>query len=176
MEKPRSETLAICSVVSFLGLIAIAACLAAEFRKNKVKDLKLDVNLCFLPESPVFGLGIAASICLSLIQIIVGSIIAFKCCSKRMEFDAKSQKLCFTVALFLLSWVSYAFGVVLLSVGTSMSRQQEYGKGWLDGECYIVKDGVFAGAASLAFVTLTANLSLYHHFMKTTMTGGQGIK
>lgn len=36
----------------------------------------------------------------------------------------------------------------------SMSRTQPYGEGWLDGECYIVRGGVYisSGVLSLAAV------------------------
>lgn len=40
-----------------------------------------------------------------------------------------------------------------------MNRRQSYGKGWLNGECYIVKDGIFVGASILILVTLGCTLA-----------------
>ena len=39
-----------------------------------------------------------------------------------------------------------------------MSRSQPYGKGWLDGECYLVKDGTYIGSAILVLVTIGSTL------------------
>lgn len=37
-----------------------------------------------------------------------------------------------------------------------MSRDQGYGEGWLDEDCYLVKDGVFAASGCLAVLGLGA--------------------
>lgn len=52
------------------------------------------------------------------------------------------------------------FGVaaILITTATSMSRRQPYGQGWLDRECYLVKDGVFIGSGGLALVSLGSTL------------------
>ena len=39
-----------------------------------------------------------------------------------------------------------------------MSRSQPYGKGWLDGKCYLVKDGTYIGSAILVLVTIGSTL------------------
>ena len=43
---------------------------------------------------------------------------------------------------------------ILLATGSSMNDSQPYGRGWTNGECYIVKDGVFIGSAVLAAATV----------------------
>lgn len=48
--------------------------------------------------------------------------------------------------------------VILISAATSMSRSQAFGEGWLDGECYLVKDGVYVGSAVLALLALGSTL------------------
>lgn len=40
----------------------------------------------------------------------------------------------------------------MLGTGVSMNSKQPYGKGWMDGDCYVVKNGVFGGAAAIAIV------------------------
>lgn len=42
----------------------------------------------------------------------------------------------------------------MISLATSMSRVQRYGEGWVDGECYIVRDGVYIGSGVLSLVTV----------------------
>ncbi|KAI7986648.1 Protein MODIFYING WALL LIGNIN-1 [Camellia lanceoleosa] len=51
-------------------------------------------------------------------------------------------------------WFSFGIAIVLISAATSMNTRQRYGEGWLDGECYIVKDGVYIGSAILVFVSI----------------------
>ena len=55
--------------------------------------------------------------------------------------------------------VSFGVVVILISTATSMNRKQPYGEGWLDGECYIVKDGVYGGAGMLVLVTAGSTLA-----------------
>ncbi|XP_019262383.1 PREDICTED: uncharacterized protein LOC109240198 [Nicotiana attenuata] len=54
--------------------------------------------------------------------------------------------------------ISFGIAVILIGASTSMSRNQHFGEGWLDGECYIVKDGVYTGSAILVLVTLSSTL------------------
>lgn len=54
--------------------------------------------------------------------------------------------------------MSFGIAVILMGGGMSMSRRQPYGKGWLDGECYLVKDGTYIGSAILVLVTIGSTL------------------
>lgn len=40
-----------------------------------------------------------------------------------------------------------------------MNQSQELGEGWLDGECYIVRDGVYIGSAILVLISLASIIS-----------------
>ncbi|OMO93688.1 hypothetical protein COLO4_16745 [Corchorus olitorius] len=138
------------SLIASLGLVSFVSCLVAEAKRTKRDDLKLDGNLCFLPESDAFGLGVVALICLSLAQII-GNVLV--CANYWFRGKArKANKPILTAILLAISWISFGIAVILISVATSMSRRQPYGQGWLDGECYIVRGGVYisSGVLSLA--------------------------
>lgn len=54
----------------------------------------------------------------------------------------------------ILGRLSFGVTVILLIVATSMSKRQPYGAGWLNGECYLVKGGTYAGSAILILVTI----------------------
>lgn len=143
-------------IVSFavmvLGLAAFSCCLAAEFSKSKAKDMEIDGSLCYLPRSSAFGLGIAAIVCLSVAQI-AGTTVA----AARLFSGAKSKrrsKLLLPILLLVLSWISFGLAATLLGTGTSMNDRQLYGRGWLNAECYLVKDGVFIGSAVLTVATI----------------------
>lgn len=54
----------------------------------------------------------------------------------------------------MLGRLSFGIAVILLITAISMSKRQPYGVGWLNGECYIVKGGTYAGSAILVLVTV----------------------
>ncbi|EOA38578.1 hypothetical protein CARUB_v10010398mg [Capsella rubella] len=158
----------ICSLffmfIVFLGLAAFFLCLSAEFQKAKGKDLKWDGESCYLPEYRAFGLGVAALVCVSVAQI-VGNVLI---CRGFLKTDKTgTTPLC--IILMLFSWVSFAVAVTLISVGASMNREQRYGKGWLNRECYLVKDGVFAASGVLCVMTLAAILGAFASIAKPSV-------
>ncbi|CAN1306356.1 Protein MODIFYING WALL LIGNIN-2 [Linum perenne] len=61
--------------------------------------------------------------------------------------------------LLFLSWASFGMAVVLLWGATSMSGTQSYGTGWVDGKCYVVKDGIYAGSGVLTLLSTAAALA-----------------
>ncbi|XP_008797973.2 protein MODIFYING WALL LIGNIN-1 [Phoenix dactylifera] len=153
MEKKPSRfgKLAIRVILVFLGTVAFACSLAAEFKKVKAKDMKLDGSLCSLPRSPAFGLGITAAVCLSIAQIVGTSQVGTRLCSG--EKNIRTSRI-LSIAQLVASWMSFGLALVLLATGSSMNGGQPYGKGWMDGKCYVVRNGVFIGAAILAVVTV----------------------
>lgn len=56
--------------------------------------------------------------------------------------------------------VSFAVAVILLATATSMNHGQRYGRGWMDGDCYVARTGVFGGAAALVVFTALITLGL----------------
>ncbi|XP_010478586.1 PREDICTED: uncharacterized protein LOC104757534 [Camelina sativa] len=152
--------------IFLFGLAAFLLCLSAEFQKAKGKDLKWDGESCYLPENHAFGLGIAALVCVSVAQI-VGNVVV---CRGFLKADKTgTTPLC--IILLLFSWVNSAFAVTLISVGASMNIEQRYGKGWLNRECYLVKDGVFAGSGVLCVTTLVAILGAFASKAKPSVPG-----
>lgn len=55
--------------------------------------------------------------------------------------------------------VSFGMAAILISSAASMSRSQAYGEGWLDEECYLVKDGIFVASAALALLATISTLA-----------------
>ncbi|KAF5199188.1 Long-chain-alcohol oxidase fao4a [Thalictrum thalictroides] len=130
---------------------AIAYCTAQSV--VEAKDMKLDGNLCHLPKSPAFILGILACLCVLVAQIIGNIVLVMHFRSAKSEVMAWKQRT--IILMVVLSWISFGFAIILLGVSTSMNRMQPYGKGWLDGECYVVKEGVYNAAAGLIVLTVT---------------------
>ncbi|KAE9606961.1 hypothetical protein Lal_00026423 [Lupinus albus] len=150
---PRCKFSAIFSIIiSFLlGLVSFILCIASEIKRNKKKDLRWNGELCYLPSSQAFGLGIAALVCLSLAQII-GNCILFKNSCSRGKRNNQYNMPVIAKILLLISWLSFGIAIILLITATSMNRKQPYGVGWLNGECYLVKGGTYAGSAILVLL------------------------
>ncbi|KAF0935490.1 hypothetical protein E2562_034274 [Oryza meyeriana var. granulata] len=153
---------AICGIVVLLSATAFSCSLAAEFRKVKEKDMKLDGSLCSLPKSSAFELGVAAIAFLSVAQLVGTTAAATTMCtaSKHSKSSTTTRRRGASVAILVLSWVSFAMAVVLLATAASMNHGQRYGRGWMDGDCYVARNGVFGGAAALVVVTALLILGL----------------
>lgn len=120
MEKPHHrKTPIICFIVILLGVTAFACSLAAEFKKVKDKDMKVDGSMCHLPRSPAFGLGIAALVCLSVAQIIGTSVGATRLCTGDKK-PTGSQLLPHT--FLVLSWSVFAFSCSYITLGMTVSN------------------------------------------------------
>ncbi|CAL9155798.1 protein MODIFYING WALL LIGNIN-1-like [Musa acuminata AAA Group] len=175
METPKYDELVICTIVALLGVVAFSCCVAAEFERVKVKDMRLDGSLCSLPRSSAFGLGIAALVCLSIAQVIGTTMGGSRICS--IKAAASSSRIA-SIALLCLAWIIYALASIILAIASSMDGGQSYGKGWMNGDCYIVHDGVYAGAAvmvvSIVLVILAFNFKTRKTMRHRTRLGEEG--
>uniref|UniRef100_A0A2P2JT65 Uncharacterized protein LOC105128485 n=2 Tax=Rhizophora mucronata TaxID=61149 RepID=A0A2P2JT65_RHIMU len=159
MEKHQyGISLIFCIIVS-LGLVSFVSCIIAEAKKAKKEGVRFNGKLCYVPESAAFGFGIAAMICLVLAQAIGSLLIRIIFRLRDGRHGCRAKRPWIAIAVGALSWISFGLALILLSTATSMSRRQEYGKGWLDQECYLVKNGVYSGSGVLVLVTIAATLS-----------------
>ncbi|KAL2334001.1 hypothetical protein Fmac_015214 [Flemingia macrophylla] len=144
-----------------LSILSFLLCIAAEIKKNKEDNLRWNGKLCYLPSSKAFGLGIAALVSFFLAQIIANSILLnYSCWRSKSKCQYKMPSI--AKVLILISWTSFGFATILLIAATSMNKRQPYRLGWLNGECYLVKGGTYAGSAILVLVTVcSANASAF---------------
>ncbi|KFK28593.1 hypothetical protein AALP_AA7G017700 [Arabis alpina] len=146
------------SIVFSLGLVSFITCFAAEFKRTKKEDVRWDTKKnCYVPGSQALGLGSAALLCFCLAQI-VGNIVVLRNHKTRIKTDDdyKYSDRTLPTVLWLLSWSNFVVVVMILSTAISMSRVQPYGEGWLEDDCYLVKDGIFAASGCLAILGLGA--------------------
>ncbi|KZV31732.1 hypothetical protein F511_00536 [Dorcoceras hygrometricum] len=157
MERLTSVLFSCLSIAS--GLASFALCLAAEFKKSKKDDLRLEGKRCYLPRSAAVELGVLGLIFLTVTQVTTNLLfICRKFCSTEDITSCKLRMPTLSCALLILSWISFGIAVILISGATSMSRSQQLGQGWLDGQCYLVKDGVYIGSAMLVLTALGSAL------------------
>lgn len=146
------------SVVFFLGLVSFITCFVAEFKRTKKEDIRWDTERnCYIPGSHAFWLGIVSILCFCIAQI-VGNLVVFRNHRTRIkrEDGYKINNLTLPTVLLILSWSNFVLVVLILSTAISMSRAQPFGVGWLEEDCYLVKDGVFAASGCLAILGLGA--------------------
>ncbi|KAM1033857.1 hypothetical protein FF1_037299 [Malus domestica] len=174
MAKHQYEMALTLLVVASLGIVSFVSCIAAEIKRTKDDELKLLGRMCYLPESQAFGFGVAALICLLAAQIVGNLIFCSYVCSrdekkKKMKgtsstttttTSSKAKRPMVSMALLSISWMSFVIGGTLLSTATSMSREQPYGRGWLDGECYLVRQGIYIGSGILILIAIGCTLAL----------------
>ncbi|KAI3792893.1 hypothetical protein L2E82_06784 [Cichorium intybus] len=149
-----SHVLVITTIIS-LAVASFALCIICEFKKSKKEELRLDGKLCHLPQSRAFGYGIAALMCSLIAQVIGTGFFVF--CRRSCDFIS-SSKTSFASILLCFSWTSFFIAAILMGTATSMSRKQTYGEGWVDGKCYLVKNGVFVGSGMLALIAMISTL------------------
>lgn len=165
MERNRPDIALILTFVIVIAFLSFALCIAAELKKSKKKDVRLDGRLCYIPKSDAYGLGIAALVCLFAAQIMSNFFICKKfwfgrdrSCSSTISRSCKPRFSAISILLLSVSWISFVICAILVSAATSMSQSQGFGDGWLDGECYIVKDGVYIGSGILALFAVGTTL------------------
>uniref|UniRef100_A0A2C9UHF5 Uncharacterized protein n=1 Tax=Manihot esculenta TaxID=3983 RepID=A0A2C9UHF5_MANES len=104
MEKHQYGLLVIFSIVVSLGLVSFTSCIIAETKKAKKEEVKLDNELCYLPESRAFSYGIAAVVCLVIAQIIANLVICSNFWLRKDGDSSKAKKPIAATAFLVLSW------------------------------------------------------------------------
>ncbi|XP_042504938.1 protein MODIFYING WALL LIGNIN-2-like isoform X4 [Macadamia integrifolia] len=87
------------------------------------------------------------------IRIIGNLMIGSQFCLKEKKTSDPAKKQWIPIILLVLSWISSGLAIILLGTAISMSHRQPYGKGWLDGDCYFVRRGVYSGSGALVLVS-----------------------
>ncbi|CAL5364703.1 unnamed protein product [Camellia sinensis] len=170
------KVIVVCSVVGFLGLLCAVTGFAAEATriKDQVLDMVMDYHAkrlgsqvqsdssstCNYPSSPAFGLGLTAALALMVAQIIINVTTGCICC-RRGPHQSNSN---WTVALicFVVSWFTFVIAFLLLLTGAALNDQHgEETMYFGNYYCYVVKPGVFAGAAVLSLASVILGIAYY---------------
>ncbi|PSS04535.1 Fc receptor-like protein [Actinidia chinensis var. chinensis] len=166
------KVLVICSVVGFLGLLSAASGFAAEAKRIKGSQVKFtSPSTCIYPWSPASSLGLTAAIALMVAQIIINVTTGCICC-KRGPHQANSN---WTVALvcFVVSWFTFVVAFLLLLTGAALNLQHgEENMYFGNYYCYVVKPGVFAGAAILSLSSVVLGIA-YYLILNLAKTGNE---
>ncbi|CAK9172485.1 unnamed protein product [Ilex paraguariensis] len=151
----------VCAVAGFLGLLSAALGFAAEDKRIKGSQVQFSSRSdCVYPRSPALALGLTADVALMIAQIIINVAAGCFCC-KRGPHQSNSK---WTLALvcFVVSWFTFVIAFLLLLTGAALNDQHgEENMYFGNYYCYVVKPGVFAGAAVLSLASVVLGILYY---------------
>ncbi|KAL1820039.1 hypothetical protein ACET3Z_014908 [Daucus carota] len=164
MEK---KAMVVCVVVGFLGLIASSLAFAAEFKRIKRSEVQFTApDECVYPRSPALALGLTAAVALVIAQIIINVATGCNCC--RSGSHQLNSKWTLALSCFVVSWFTFVLAFLLLLTGAALNDQRgEENMYFGNYYCYVVKPGVFAGAAILSLATVVLGITYYITIIST---------
>ncbi|CBI26566.3 hypothetical protein AAG906_004593 [Vitis piasezkii] len=155
------RSLVLCTFVGFLGLLSAALGFAAEAKRIKGSQVQFSSSTaCTYPRSPALPLGLTAAVALMIAQVMINIATGCICC-RRGPHPSNSN---WTLALicFVVSWFTFVIAFLLLLTGAALNDQHgEESMYFGNYYCYVVKPGVFAGAAVLSLASVTLGILYY---------------
>ncbi|CAH9070147.1 unnamed protein product [Cuscuta europaea] len=151
----------VCSVAGLLGLLSAVAGFAAEATKIKGYQVEfIPPSECVYPRSPALGLGLTAAAALMIAQIIVNVASGCICCRKGPH--QSSAKWTLALVCFSVSWFVSVIAFLLLLTGAALNERHGDDNMYFGNHyCYVVKPGVFAGAAYLSLAGVALGIVYY---------------
>ncbi|CAI9087070.1 OLC1v1021043C1 [Oldenlandia corymbosa var. corymbosa] len=151
----------ICGVVGLLGLLSAATGFAAEATRIKGDQVKFpSPDVCVYPRSPALGLGLTAAVTLMIAHIIVNIASGCICCRRGSHQANPNWRL--ALICFIVSWFTFVISFLLLLTGAALNDQHGEENMYFNYYyCYVVKPGVFAGAAVLSLASVALGLIYY---------------
>ncbi|KAL2226835.1 uncharacterized protein LOC105160232 [Sesamum indicum] len=151
----------VCCVVGFLGLLSAVTGFAAEAKRIKGDQVQFpSPSECIYPRSPALGLGLTAAVALMIAQMIINVATGCVCCRKGPHQTNSNWTL--ALVCFIVSWFTFVIAFLLLLTGAALNDQHgEENLYFGNYYCYVVKPGVFAGAAVLSLASVILGIIYY---------------
>ncbi|KAJ8554199.1 hypothetical protein K7X08_024877 [Anisodus acutangulus] len=155
------KVIVISGVVGFLGILSAVTGFAAEATRIKGSHVQFpSPSECVYPRSPALGLGLTAVVALMVAQIIVNVASGCVCCRKGPHQSGSNWSL--ALICFVVSWFTFVIAFLLLLTGAALNDQHgEESLYFGNYYCYVVKPGVFAGAAVLSLASVALGIIYY---------------
>ncbi|EPS63656.1 hypothetical protein M569_11129 [Genlisea aurea] len=157
----KSKTLAVCSVVGFLGLLSAATGFAAEAKRIRYNQITFpSPSECVYPRTPALGLALTASVSLLMAQIIINVATGCICCRKGPHQSHSSWTI--AIICFIVSWFTFVIAFLLLLTGAALNDPHGNENAYFSTSfCYVIRPGVFAGAAALSLSSVVLGILYY---------------
>ncbi|MCO5606062.1 hypothetical protein L7F22_060249 [Adiantum nelumboides] len=141
--------------IATLGFLSGLLSFIAEGKKLAESDItRLASDECVHSKSPALALGLAAAIALLIAQIISNALGGCICCESGInDPSGKTTPIAVAISCLTLSWVTFSIAFLLLVAGASINDKRDNSDDSLSTGCYVLKSGVFTGAAFAAMTT-----------------------
>ncbi|KAI3704811.1 hypothetical protein L1987_75040 [Smallanthus sonchifolius] len=169
------RSIVVCTLVAFLGLLSAILGFVAEATRIKGSQVKFSSpSECVYPRSPAMALGLTAAIFLMFAQIIINFATGCICCTRRPHHSSPNWTL--SLICFVFSWFTFVIAFLLLLSGAALNDEHGEENIYFGSYyCYVVKPGVFAGAASLSLASVVLGIVYYLSFNSTKAVDQTGI-
>ncbi|XP_006655357.2 protein MODIFYING WALL LIGNIN-1-like [Oryza brachyantha] len=155
--KMDKKVIIVSTVVGSLGLLSAILGFSAEGTKITISDIRVVGDECLYPQNAANALAISGAVFLLMAQIAVSAIGGCCGCCKSRSIPSETKRI-IGVVCAVVSWIAAGFAWVLFVVGATGNGDGSRAT-WPD--CYVLKDGIFAGAAVLALVATAFGIASY---------------
>ncbi|KAF5749333.1 hypothetical protein HS088_TW04G01301 [Tripterygium wilfordii] len=155
------KAIVLCGIVGLLGLLSAVTGFAAEATRIKGSEVQfISPTQCSYPRTSALGLGLTAAVSLMVAQIIINAATGCICCRRSPYPSNRNWRI--ALICFALSWFTFVIAFLLLLTGAALNDQHgEESMYFGNYYCYVVKPGVFAGGAILAFASSALGIVYY---------------
>lgn len=169
----RNKGILVCVLVGFLGLLSAVLGYVAEAKRIKGSQVKFSSpSECVYPRSPALALGLTAAVCLMVAQVIINVATGCICCRRGPQSSTSHWTL--AIVCFVVSWFTFVIAFLLLLTGAALNDEHGEENIYFGSyNCYVVKRGVFAGAASLSLASVALGIIYYHLTLTATKLNPQ---
>uniref|UniRef100_A0A0E0L2Y7 Uncharacterized protein n=1 Tax=Oryza punctata TaxID=4537 RepID=A0A0E0L2Y7_ORYPU len=155
--KMDKKVVMVSAAVGSLGLLSAILGFSAEGTKITMTDVLLLGDECLYPQNPATALGVSAAVFLLLAQITVSAVGGCCGCCKSRSISSETKRIVVVVCA-VMSWIAAGIAWVLFVMGAAGNGD---GKRATWPDCYVLKDGIFAGAAVLALAATAFGITSY---------------
>uniref|UniRef100_A0ACD5TFF7 Uncharacterized protein n=1 Tax=Avena sativa TaxID=4498 RepID=A0ACD5TFF7_AVESA len=160
MTGKMDQTMIIVSaIVGSLGLLSAILGFSAEGTKLTLSDLLWGDGVCYYPHNPALALGVCAVIFLIIAQVTFAVVGGCCGCCKSRAMPSETNRI-IGVVCAIVSWIAAVIAFGLLVQGAALNATGAREASAL-GLCYVIKDGIFAGAAVLTLAATALGLTSY---------------
>ncbi|KAF0925613.1 hypothetical protein E2562_017197 [Oryza meyeriana var. granulata] len=141
-------------IVGTLGLLSAIMGFAAEGTKIIISDVRVSGDECMYPPNPSLRLGLSAAFLLLMAQATASAVGG---CCKSSAVSAETNR-AVGIVCAVLSWIAAVIAWALFVEGAAWNANVARDTAPV---CYVLKDGVFAGAAVLALAATALGIASY---------------
>ncbi|KAM0867816.1 hypothetical protein ACQ4PT_041731 [Festuca glaucescens] len=160
MAGKMDQTMIIVSgIVGSLGVLSAILGFSAEGTKLTLSDLLWGYGVCYYPQNPALALGVCAAIFLIIAQVVFAVVGGCCGCCKSRAMPSETNRIIGGVCA-IVSWIAAVIAFALFVRGAASNETGARDATTL-GLCYVLKDGIFAGAAVLTLAATALALTSY---------------